>query len=291
MKRTLHGLILFLGMVFSTQSFAMSFEVYRADGKQANVLDVLYSLDRVDQVVMGEQHDSAKVQEIEAFVIHALKKINGQNGSNLVAWEFLNWSERERTLPAHREWCGSKLSDQDFLNVLFPGAASSNEPYGKTYLPMLLAACSAKTRLMATNLTRAEKAPAVQGGLSAMNPELVPVGFEMGGENYWQRFFETMRDHAPEAKIKNYFVAQSLVDDVMASKISEATEEKQFVIVGHFHTDYFDGLFARLKKRQPQKTRVLITIVDSSQVAKEDLPGFIRSEKYGPISDFVFWAK
>ncbi len=255
------------------------------DGKPTEMATLVAALQTVEQVILGERHDSVQVQNMEAFLIQAAQQSAGNRGISL-AWEFLNWSERTQTLPAHLAWCEQLISDEALLKVLF------DRNSGQSYLPVLKTACGSANKLVATNLTREEKAPAVQGGIAAMNPRLVPPGFELGGENYWQRFLVVMQGHAPIEMIKNYFVAQSLVDDVMAVHTSEIPgPQKQVVLAGHFHTDYFDGLYARLQKRQPLQTRLLVTVVDSEEVAEQDLTSFSRSPLYGSVSDFVIWIK
>lgn len=277
--------------VFVPNTLAQPLKVFNSQGEETTYSALIQHASQVQQVILGERHDTPYVQNMEAQIIRDLKldlsapQKNSQK--NLVAWEFLNVSENSKTLPAHQAWCEGSGSDQDLLSIL---------RVGPTYLPVLKQACNdfkKPTKLIATNLTREEKAPALTGGLEAVDPKLVPEGFELGGANYWQRFLEVMQGHAGLDKIKNYFVAQSLVDDVMAYQVmmhSLAGEfQKQFIIAGHFHTDYYDGLVKRLQVRLPDVSKTLVTITDSEEMPEARLREFLNSPSFGPVSDYVIW--
>jgi hypothetical protein len=148
-------------------------------------------------------------------------------------------------------------------------------------------------RFLGVNLSREEKAPAVEKGLSGMDPALVPPGFALGGADYFKRFHEAMAAHAPTPeKLQNYYVAQCLTDDAMAYHIAEHTgTERNFLITGSFHMEYNDGVVTRLKARLPGKQVVTVRILDTSDYIEEELDGLIKDKSYGPTADYLMFVE
>jgi hypothetical protein len=146
-------------------------------------------------------------------------------------------------------------------------------------------------RLIGVNLSRTDKEPVVQGGLINAKPGTIPADFELGSANYWERFRKTMEGHATEAQMQNYYAAQCLTDDVIAvNMLADQKTDRRFLVVGSFHSDYFDGAVARLMNRAPDQVIGVVRFIDASDYTEAELQALPIDSKYGPVADFVFFV-
>lgn len=245
--------------------------------------ELLTRLETVDEVIVGEKHNTPKIQSAQARLLDEWVSIRGK--SFTFAWEFLNWSEREKIETAFVDFTAGRSDGAAFLQTVF--ASPTREA---SYLPLLNVTARLGGQLMATNLSRAEKAPVVRGGIAALDPALLPPDFEMGSENYRARFIEAMGGHGGPA-MDNYFAAQSLVDDVVAYHLTnDVSTELAFLVIGDFHTSYFDGTYARLQARAPAKSRILVHISDRSDYRDDEWETILHHPVYGDIADVVIFA-
>lgn len=236
-----------------------------------------------DEVIVGEKHSTGSIQAAEAqlFTDYAVAR----NEPVTFAWEFWNWSEREKLSKNFERFRDGRISAEQFQRAML---GEKNPEL--TYVPLMEAVKASGGQVLATNLTRAEKAPVVQSGIEALDPKLLPCGFEMGGSNYYGRFVLEMQGHGTPAQWKNYFAAQSLVDDVTALHFSLDRETRSaFLIMGEFHTRYFDGVWKRIEARSHAQSRLLVRIAEGSD--ESDWPSILNHPKYGPVADFVILTR
>lgn len=245
--------------------------------------DFLSKISEADELIVGEKHDTATIQNAEARLFTDFT--NSRRARVTFAWEFWNWSEREVLETNFFKFRSGEITGDAFLRSVF-----GDKNPEKTYLPLMEAVKHSGADILATNLTRTEKAPVVQKGIGALNPSLLPPGFEMGGADYRERFTEFMKEHTDTNRIENYFAAQSLVDDVAAYHFVEHRKTPtSFLVIGNFHTRYFDGVWKRIEKRSPRRARILLEIADPED--ESDWPGVLHHPKYGSVADYVIFTR
>jgi len=236
-----------------------------------------------DVIVMGEKHYTAAVQSMEAAILRGTMSAATEQTHMTVGWEFLNRRDRAQIDQLFDQVSNGSLTPEDFVSQ------TQNTPNAVVYAPVIAAVRNLRGSLLPTNLSRAEKAPVTQGGITALDPALLPPGYGEGSDHYRQRFREAMGDHVPADKIANYFDAQCLTDDVMAWSLEEGTGLK-FLIAGSFHTDYRDGAVERLKTRLPTAVIKSVTIIDAADFAEPDLLPLLIDSRWGPLADYVVFV-
>ncbi len=243
-------------------------------------------LKNVKYLVLGEKHNTPTIQHAQAQVMEAAVKENQAIGNFTLAWEFLNFSSQPQISSQFDRFLAGEI-DVFALLMSLQGSSSFD-----SYVPLIEGARALKGRLLGVNLSRAEKAPVVQGGIAAADPSLVPPGFEMGSDYYRERFEETMAGHAPAEKLSNYFAAQCLTDDVMAYRMFTETDVALRVLVtGSFHADYHDGVVARLLARDSAPALAAVRFIDASDYTEATLIGeLLTHPRYGDLADFVFFV-
>ncbi len=239
--------------------------------------ELLTQLDQVDQIIVGEKHfDPIILNESSSILIDWQVR---KHQPVTFAWEFLNWSDQLKVQAAFQQVKTGEISAYDFIIQIF--GADADEI---AYVPMISAAAFAQADILAVNLSRTEKAPVVANGISALDPKLLPNGFALGSQAYRDRFVAAMGGHGDPAKIQNYFEAQCLVDDVIAYHLTQsAVTPLSFLLIGDFHSSYFDGVMARLSARDGVRKRALIQFVENKSEATD--------ATYGDVADYVFYQQ
>lgn len=232
-----------------------------------------------EEVIVGEKHNSPAVQEAEAALFTGYAKARREKVT--FAWEFWSWSDKKILDAAYAKYSVGEITGLQFLET-FSDATGPLD----TYLPLIEAVKAAGADVLPTNLSRAEKEPVVNFGIGALDPALLPAGFQLGSSGYWDRFIEAMGGGHASPKMRNYFAAQCLVDDVAALHFSrDRTTRSAFLVIGDFHTRYFDGVWRRIEKRSSAKSRVLVQISEISD--ENDWGSILASEKYGFAAEYV----
>lgn len=256
-----------------------------ADGHELSLSELSSALSAHRHVVLSEKHATAAVQSAQARAIRATVAAGDARGDFDLAWEFLNHTDTPRIDAAWTRVRAGELDAAGFLGAM--GFHSSN----LTYVPILESVRDLGGALLGVNLSRAEKAPVVRGGIGAADPALVPIGYERGGEGYWRRFLEAMQGHATPEQISNYFDAQCLTDDVMADQIVRRARGKlSFLVTGSFHADFRDGAVARLLHRDPGASIAVIRFVDAADYTEAQLPSVLKDPVYGDVADYVWFV-
>jgi uncharacterized iron-regulated protein len=276
---------MFVALAFSLlQTACASERIFDIGSDRYVSRDVLLArMATVDDVVVGEKHDTASIQNSEARLFADFAR--GRRSRVTFAWEFWNWSERATLEANYAKFRGGEITGEAFLRAVF-----GDKNPELTYLPLMEAVKAFGADVLATNLTRAEKAPVVQRGLGALDPKLLPPGFALGGAGYYARFAKDMDGHATPEELGNYFAAQSLVDDVAAYHFVEhRTTPSAFLLIGNFHTRYFDGVWRRIEARAGDRTRLLVEIADPGDETSWET--VLHHPKYGRSSDFIIFTR
>lgn len=275
--------VLFLGFTL-LQTACASERIFDVGAKTyVTRTEMLDRIGRATDVVVGEKHDTASVQAAEARLFSDFA--NGRRTRVTFAWEFWNWSERATLDANYAKFRDGSISSRDFLKAVF----GEKNPEA-TYAPLMDAVKAAGADVLATNLSRAEKSPVVTRGIGALDPKLLPPGFALGGAEYRERFLAEMGGHGDPAEIENYFAAQSLVDDVAAYHFVEhRMTPSAFLVIGNFHTRYFDGVWKRIETRSPGHARVLVEIADPED--ETNWEAVVHHPKYGSLADFVIFTR
>jgi uncharacterized iron-regulated protein len=244
-------------------------------------------------LVLGEKHDTPIVQLEQARALAEAWEANRDEKKQwILGWEFLNRRD-QRVIDGH--WSNYRrglTSDAEFMDRLL------GQGRNRSYLPILQVGVQIGAELRGVNLSREEKAPVVRGGISALDPALLPPGFALGGVGYRERFEAVMTGgHASPEQVGRYFEAQSLTDAVMADALMQGAAAFRVLVTGSFHSDYFDGVFARLLAQSSGVHRLLsIRFVDASDYPKSELEPELRLAEpvhhstYGALADWIWFA-
>jgi uncharacterized iron-regulated protein len=246
--------------------------------------EYVHDLASFTTIVLGEKHYTPAVQLAQAKTIRSLVTATGRAGEFTTGWEFLNVTSQSLTDDLFNKVKTKVISAENFLD----------ETQGKTpsmsYAPIINVTADLGGKILGMNLSRAEKAPVTEKGIEALDPQLLPPGFDYGTAGYFERFKEVMQGHATPEQVKNYYASQCLVDDVIAYHLLGNAEPLKFLIVGSFHSDFFDGAVNRMKVRDPHLLIATVKIIDSSDFSENELLAELHDNKYGDIADYVYFV-
>lgn len=284
-----HFFLIITVLLSFSSSFAASWQgrVFRVHNTQElNFSDFVDEISKNVLIVMGENHSTIEVQNMEAQVIQSVVDHTGSEGRFNLSWEFFSIKDQSLINENYELVKSGQMSTEKFIEKTVGGQ------FYKTYIPVIDAVKDLKGDLVAINLTREEKRPVTQRGIEAADPALVPAGYEIGGSNYFNRFKEQMEGHSDQDAIRRFFDAQCLTDDVMAfHTLKNLNPNKTFVIAGHFHTDYQDGTVHRIQVRAPELAKAHVRIVDASEYTEVELLAMMKDPTYGEVADYVIYVK
>ncbi|WP_141735165.1 ChaN family lipoprotein [Oligoflexus tunisiensis] len=234
--------------------------------------------------VLGEEHYNPPVQEAEAWLLDRIARQVPSKDDFILGWEFLNTVDRFAIDEHWTRYQKGALTTTEFLQQLFPAGPASIE-----YAPVLETARTYHVTLIPTNLTRTQKSPVTREGIEALDPALLPPDFALGGPLYLERFQAAMGSHPLPYPIENYFAAQSLTDEVMATELLKIpSRASRLLITGSFHGDYRDGVIRSLERRVQGLPILYIRIVDASGMTVQALQEFMVHPRYGAVADLVY---
>lgn len=243
-------------------------------------------------LVLGEKHDTPSVQAQQARALDWATESQGFGPLDhwALGWEFLDHADQPAIETAWSQFGDGALNAEGVMDAL------QGKDRHRSYLPILDAGIRFGGMLKGLNLSRAQKAPILTGGLASLDPSLIPPGFEMGGSGYRERFEAAMAGHASPEQLERYFEAQCLTDDVLAYQLLLPRVRFRALVAGSFHSDYADGVVARLRARAPDQTLHVIRFVDASDYSASELePDLalhdpIHHKRYGNVADWVWFA-
>ena len=231
-------------------------------------------------VILGEFHNSKLIQKSQSSLVSELVKENLQLGNFTLGFEFLDHPNQEEINIVMGKFSTGEINGSELLKEL--GIEKNT-----TYLPILKVIKNLNGKLIGVNLPRALKKKVIDEGIDSIDPKWVPDFFEVGGENYFSRFKKAMGGHVGEDKLSAYFLAQSLTDAVIADEMIENTNESlKFLVVGSFHSDYFDGVTERLIKSSLYPIK-LFKIVEGKGGWRDYLKAH---PDYGEVAEFLVAA-
>lgn len=232
-------------------------------------------------IVLGEFHNDQEIQNAQAEIITQVSKI--RNSHFNVMWEFLDFTNNVETTLEFDKFRSNQITATDFLT-------NTKNDQNLSYLPIIEAIKKNKGNIIGINLPRHLKQRVVKEGIQSIDPGLVPSSHYVGGDDYLERFTETMIDHIPANKIPHYFLAQCLTDSVMAFQASQFQSEYSFVIAGSFHTDFDDATVERLKRLTNQKVATLKLINEKLTTPTESIEYLQGHSKFGQYADYIVFV-
>jgi uncharacterized iron-regulated protein len=251
------------------------------DGKtldQIHLTDITKNIEPGTVLVVGEYHGYKPHHQNQRDL---LAQLSGQGLSFHLGMEFFTYTDQDRV----DEFLDQKISEVDFLKSIGWGGISFDNYREQVWAPL-----RNQGRTFALNSPRSLTGKVSRFGIDALTPEerqLLPPNLTWGRAEYFERFRETMKDHAPVDAIERFFQAQSIWDDTMAWQAVEIMKRDPnhvlVIIVGDFHVSWYGGLPDRLKSRGITKLKVI------SQVA--DIQDLNIHPTYGPRADYIWLSK
>jgi uncharacterized iron-regulated protein len=267
--------------------------IYNTQTRQwLTVEDAAVELNSKSIMVLGEQHVMAdNLKDPESILHHAnqlrwLKAVNQESlargHSAQLGMEFLTYTHQA---PVDRFLSGA-ITEAEFLQLVGWGT-NPFEPYGKLLLESKAAGGGGT---LALNAPKALSRQVSQGGPQSLTPEqkaFLPPVWELGANEYYERFEAAMGGHVPKEKLENYFWAQSLWDDTMAWKATTGkTNGPLTIVVGEFHAEFGHGLPARLQRYGARDVRTMIQVaLDRGEDFKKAVA---PDPKYGERADYIW---
>ena len=268
-----------------------------ADGADTRPAELLARLERADAVFLGEQHDDAETHRAEAELLDAI----GRTGRPVIV--SLEMFERD-VQPVVDDYLAGRMTEGEFLAWSRPW-----DRYATDYRPIVELAKQHRWPLVAANVPRSLASAIGRRGMLALDT-LSPTARGLAArdnvcpaDDYHARFMESMQSHSagsgpapqagdslPTAMAERFYLAQCVKDETMAESIVDArvaAPRNAIVVhvVGAFHSDYFQGTVARVKRRQPAWTLLVISAVPVSN------PAVAPIATQGGKADYVFFTR
>lgn len=240
------------------------------------------ALGRNEIVFVGEFHDHVWGHTVEATLLAAFYQ---KHANVAVALEMF---ERDAQFVMNG-YLAAEVSEGFFLRHSRPW-----KNYQGAYRPLVEFARARNLPVLAMNVPRRYAACAANGQEQFFTqlPELEKS--YLAGEiialpgKYRDKFYETMKGHAPPAVIERYYRAQCLKDDTMAMSIVEyltlAPHSRVISYTGAFHSDERMGLVEKVARQLPGTHTLVLTILPA-EAGKIPEP-----EKYAHLADFLLFA-
>jgi uncharacterized iron-regulated protein len=202
-------------------------------------------------VFFGELHDDAGTHRLQLALLEAL----AERRDDVVL--SLEMFERD-VQPALDAYLAGQSTEAEFL-----AAARPWPNYATDYRPLVEFARVRGWPVLAANVPRPLAALVARGGLEVLDElpaaerALAASELSCPHDRYYERFVETMGTHPgmDEAMVLRFYQAQCVKDETMAESIAAAPGARTGALVVHmngsFHSDYGDGVPARVKRRRP----------------------------------------
>ena len=265
-------------LVFSQFSFASISHIYDTK-KQSCLTKDQIQLIEASFYVLGEFHNNDAIHRAQAEIISTFS-----DEHIAVMWEFLNHHDQESLNESLERLYGEEIDAEEFIEET---AGAQN----KQYAPIIEEVQQALLPFYGINIARKYKKKVMEDGLSSVSSEILPATLFQGTKNYKKRFIEAMGGHAPSDVIDKYFLAQYLTDSIMAEKSVQNMEQKNFIIAGSFHTDFYDGTVYGLNQltNETVATFKIVNEAELTEEQKEELK--VGHSVYGAFADYIVFAK
>ena len=278
------------------------FSVYRADGTDASLDDVLAALDGVDVLLVGEEHGNPVGHRLEEALLNgAVERVRGT-----ARWVTLSLEMFERDVQyVLDEYLSGLITEQHFLDSARPWP-----DYENRYRPLVELAREEGLPVVASNAPRryvnrvTREGP---GALDVLGPlarfYLPPLPYPGPSAEYRAQWDDVMAEamaaagaHGDSTAARDYagsenaLQAQALWDAAMGHAITEGLDVAPGALVVHFagsfHVERGTGIAERIEDYRPG-TRVLtvvMTQVDANVGAWDDA-------SHRGLADFVILTR
>lgn len=245
----------------------------------SNIEQLVESLQPGDVLVLGELHDNEKHHLNHEAI---LNELHAQGVTFDVGMEFF-YDYRKQGLVD--KYLTGELDDEQFQTQFGWGGDNFGFYKNKILWPLQVGGWT-----YAINAPRELTGAIAKNGLEGLSQHLknlLPVNFQLGSQQYFDRFNKAVGGgHVPPEKLANYFAAQSAWDDTMAWRSLTAFEHSDsdifVIVVGDFHVAYEDGLPERLRQRGARR------VVTVSQL---DVTGLGSKEKAFLLEPHPQWGQ
>ena len=259
--------------------------------------ELLARLERADVVFLGEQHDDADTHRAEVELLDAI----GRSGRPVIV--SLEMFERD-VQQVVDDYLAGRTTEVEFLARSRPW-----DRYATDYRPIVEMARQHRWPVVASNVPRPLASAIGRHGMMALDT-LSPTARSLAArdnvcpvDDYRARFMESMQSHSagsgpapqpgdslPTAMAERFYMAQCVKDETMAESIVETrlNAPRNAIVVhlnGAFHSDYFQGTVARVRRRQPAWTLVVISAVPVAD------PAVAPIATQGGKADFVLFTR
>ncbi|MCB0406566.1 MAG: ChaN family lipoprotein [Bdellovibrionales bacterium] len=272
-------------LIYAFQPTALA-QLYSGSTKEETQIENMVSqLKSGDVIVIGEIHDHPKHHFNQKELLNELW---AQGVHFDVGMEFFYDFRKQKYVD---QYLYNKISEADFLKQMNWGGDNFD-----FYRDLVLLPLEVNGWTYAINAPRELTSAVAKDGLENLSPHLknlLPVDFEIGNNNYFERFKEAVGgDHVPKDKLDNYFAAQSIWDDTMAwmslSSFEHSKSDVFVIIVGDFHVAFGGGLPDRLKARGAQRV-ITVSQIDSSGLNKSEKLELLEPDaQWGQRADWIW---
>ena len=267
------------------------------EGADASPAELLARIEQADVVFFGEQHDDPETHRAEAEMLGAI----GQSGRPVIV--SLEMFERD-VQPAIDDYLAGRATEREFLARSRPW-----DRYASDYRPLVELAKQHGWPVIAANVPRPLASAVGRRGMMALDT-LVPAARDVAArdmrcpmDDYHARFMASMQSHStgpgpapqagdslPTAMAERFYLAQCVKDETMAESVVRArlASSRNAIVMhvdGAFHSDYSQGTVARVKRRQPAWTIVVISAVPVAD------PGVAPIATQGGKADYVLFTR
>lgn len=259
---------------------AARYRVIATDTRRETTFEHMASrLGSAKVVFFGEQHDDPRTHAAEVELLHALA---GTGRPVIVSLEMFE-RDVQGTLD---EYLTGRITEADFL------ARSRPWPrYATDYRGIVELAKARGWRVLAANVPRPMASAVGRAGLAVLDTLSVPARHNAARElscpndDYRARFLAEMRGHSagssaspqpgdtlPTVVAERFYLAQCLKDETMAESIVRALRDapRDAIAVhynGSFHSDYGQGVAARVTRREPGWKMAIVTAIPARDPA------------------------
>lgn len=284
--RVLFVAYVLIHMVYQSPALA---QLYRSETKSTSTVEELVeSLKPGDVLVLGELHNNGQHHLNQENI---LNEMHAQGVTFSVGMEFFYDYRKQISVD---DFLSGHTTEKEFLQAIGWGGNEYS-----FYRNLVLWPLEVGGWTYAINAPKQLTRSIARGGLESLPPEmlaLMPPGFELGNDQYFERFqLAVGGDHVPPDQLMNYFTAQSVWDETMAWQSlkhqAQSTTDVFVIIVGDFHVSYGGGLPDRLLARGAQRV-VSLSQVDASDLSKEEKSIILQPHpRWGSRADWIWMTE
>ncbi len=270
---SMKNILFFLSIFLCAEGFSQeAFAFFTQNGKRTSYRKLLRKSKKADIVLFGEYHNNPIAHWLE---VKLTKDLLGKRSLILGAEMFER--DNQNALDGYLEG----TIDQKGLDSL----ARLWKNYKTDYKPWVDLAKREKLPIVATNIPRKYANLVYKKGLQALDtlPSaerkwIVSLPFPYDGNLSQYEKMKKMARHNPE----NLPMAQAIKDATMAESIETHYKKGSLFLHlnGSYHSDFFQGIYWYLRKRNPNLKILTISTLSQSSLKK------LSSEAYGQ-ADFI----